>query len=163
MIGTTFPFIQNHHSLEKPIKSPMKLRMPDFCAKTACVTFVTYSACKTTRNKNHTLAVLDLVIMHIMVDKIPRERISGKSPDWSKIRRASNTFQCRGHIPNGLPNIVGYYLEVGKQTVTLNCFFTSQIQTCQTLIKLKTCASMWLLTQASVITHANRKKQQFRT
>ena len=100
---------------------------------------------------------------HIRVDKIPPEWISGKSPGLRRIKRASTTAEWRGHIPNGLSDIVGHYSEGGEQTVTLNCSYTSQIQNCQTSVKLRTFASMLLLTQASVITRANKKKQQFRT
>jgi len=80
IIGTTFPYTQNHHSLESSVKSLMKLRMPGFYAKTACAIFVTDSACETTRKINHALVVLGLVMRHIMVDKIPPEWVSGKTP-----------------------------------------------------------------------------------
>ena len=79
-IRTNFQYTQNHHCLESSVKSLMKLRMPGFCAKTACVIFVTDSACETTRKINHALVVLGLVMRHIMVNKIPPEWISGKTP-----------------------------------------------------------------------------------
>ena len=92
-IGTTFPYLQNHHCPESSVKSLMNLRMPDFCAKTACAIIVTDSACKTTRKISHALAVLGLVMRHIMVNKILPEWISEKSQDSRKIRRASTTFE----------------------------------------------------------------------
>jgi len=51
----------------------MRLRIPDFCAKTACAIIVTDSACETTRKTSNTLVVLGLVMRRIMVDKIPQE------------------------------------------------------------------------------------------
>ncbi len=71
----------------------MKLRIPDFCEKTACAIIVTDFACKATRKISHALTVLGLVMRHNMVNKIILEWISGKSLDSRKIRRAYTTFE----------------------------------------------------------------------
>ena len=162
MTGTIFPYIPKHPCLENFARFLMKPRMSGSCAKTACVIIVTDSAWGTTERISHAPAVLVLEMRHIMVVEILLEWISEKSQNWWKIRKVSSIFEWRGRIPNELSSTAELYSNVGVQTVTSNCSCTSEIHTCQPLVKLKTFANMLLLTQGSVATPASRKRQQFR-